>query len=226
MMQLQFHKFPILIFVSLICLSCSKKIWQGRSNDHKKWLKAFPTLEKAKGIEYINTQIRVFDMKKHETVADVGGYDGTYLSLYSLYTDSVNYIVEDVDSGGFRNLPFFVKHFESLKGTPNTNTYKTVLGEYTRTNLRSSSCDKILIIEAFHHFSDPVSMLTDIKQALKKDGILFIEEPIAERTKLKGSEPRYCRSDFLGLLQTNGFKLVYEEKSRGRFIIFKFVKAN
>ncbi len=215
----------IFIFLTLAFTTCSDKVWEGRSNDHKKWLKAFPTLEKAKGIDYVNTQVRVFDIKKHEVVADVGGYDGTYVSLYGLYTDSVNYIVEDPDTSGFKNLPFFISHFEKLKGSPYTCTYKTVKGDYKKTNLKPSSCDKILIIEAFHHFSDPVSMLNDIKKALKDKGILFIEEPLAEKTKLKGSEPRYCRRDFLALVETNGFKLVYEEKSRGRFIIFKFLKT-
>lgn len=202
-------------------LSCNSKVWQGRS-DSDKWLRAYPDLEKATSFSSINKQLRVFDFQKNETVANIGSYDGTYEALYALQKDSIRFYVQDIDSSGFKNLPKIIRHFENIKGKPLSCTFNFVLGSEKNTNLPVGEFDKIIIIEAFHHFTYPNEILQNIKACLKPGGKLFIDEPLAKKTKLKGAEPRYSKNDFLTLLEKNGFRLVSETPNNGRFIIFSF----
>jgi ubiquinone/menaquinone biosynthesis C-methylase UbiE len=52
----------------------------------------------------------------------------------------------------------------------------SVLGKYTDPMLPKNSLDLILLVDAYHEFTDPEAMLTKMRQSLKPDGVLVLIE--------------------------------------------------
>lgn len=80
------------------------------------------------------------------------------------------------------------------------------------------------MIDVLHHMTYPEEMLQDIRKILKPGGLLYFEEPIAEKTgKVGGMEKmRYSRVDFILLVEKNGFKYKEDNLLEGRTFIFTF----
>ena len=57
---------------------------------------------------------------------------------------------------------------------------KGVLGQVDDTQLPPETCDRMLVVDAYHEFSHPVEMLASMRKALKPDGRLYIVEFRAE----------------------------------------------
>ncbi|SFC25080.1 Methyltransferase domain-containing protein [Flexibacter flexilis DSM 6793] len=120
--------------------------------------------------------LTLYNIKKGDVVAEVGAASGWLEGVYSVMTASVTYYVQDIDTSILNQdqLSKMVKHYSSVRQTPQTNTFKMVIGTKTGTNLPDGAFDKIIISNSYHEFKDPASMVKDLAKKIKPNGTIII----------------------------------------------------
>ena len=96
-----------------------------------------------------------------------------------------------------------VSTFSRLTNRINTATFIPVIGMLTQTKLPKAAIDKLLIDNSLHEFSDPDSILTDIRTCLKPGGTLFILENLTTKSgTLHQVQTGRVEPDFVRLLSS------------------------
>jgi SAM-dependent methyltransferase len=157
--------------------------------------------------------LRAYKIKPGYKVAEIGAASGWTLGFLSMYTDSVSYFAQDIDTNFLNQtqLVNMVAHFSAQKMSTQTNTFDCVIGTPTQTNLPNESFDIILINNTYHEFSDKDAMIKDIKKKLKPEGRLIISELIANDYFVFKHEGCNIQAeslnDLLSLMNKNGLYL-------------------
>ncbi len=91
------------------------------------------------------------------------------------------------------------------------NNIEPVLGKVNDPNLPAGEVDLLLMVDVYHEFSHPESMLWGIRQSLKPDGVVALleyreEDPSVPIKPLHKMSKRQIMKEY----QANGFKLVRE----------------
>jgi len=161
---------------------------------------------------WVRNDLSFLQLQAHDTIADIGSFNGYYPCLYSVSSDSIVFYLNDVINEGFVYLDSIQAVCAKKRGSKLTNQFKVVIGEETSTNLPSSGFNKVMLRDALHHFKNPAAMLQDIKRIMKLHAKLILFEPIVNPGN---SNPNLCRGSmtrevFLKLMEDNGFKLSRE----------------
>jgi ubiquinone/menaquinone biosynthesis C-methylase UbiE len=110
------------------------------------------------------------DIKPGSVVADVGAGVGYHVwRLAGLVGPSGRVIAEDIQAGMLRLLD---KNIEARK----IQNVQIVLGTPTDPKLPEGKLDLVLMVDVYHEFSDPVSMMSHIRKSLKPDGRVVLVE--------------------------------------------------
>lgn len=157
--------------------------------------------------------IEFFDFKKGDYVADIGAGEGKYEGAFSLLFDSINYFVEDINKNILTQdkLNKVIKHYSSLKGVPQTNTFKLCIGTEKSTNLPDSLFDKIIMLSSFHEFTFVDEMIADISKKLKPDGKVYILDAFCTE---KG-HVNYTSDEVILKMKKHGFTLDKLQETKG-----------
>lgn len=194
---------PFFIFVS--CRSSKPNSNYESVNKLTLIKKYCPTKEKL----FSNYQIdlRAADLRNGETIAEVGAFDGVWTGIYSVFTDSMTFYIEDITSEGFSRNDSIMDYCAILRGNKGSYTVTKVIGSDSTTNLPEKTFDKIICNESFHHFTRADLMLADIKRKLKPGGKLFIRDSLAKKKMNKQPHFHYTHQELLEVLKTNGFEI-------------------
>ena len=163
--------------------------------------------------ETIKKMLDFIDIKKNDYVADVGGASGWYEAMFSVFTEGVNYFVEDIDTAYSNKIELdkAVKFYTKYRKSKQSNSFRFMLGTKRKTYLPDSLFDKILINNAFHEFAYQKNMLNDIKKKLKKNGQLVIFETYSNEFI------EYNHKD-CGLKAVNAENLIQQLKKQGLYL--------
>ncbi len=159
-----------------------------------------------------------------QTVLDIGG--GTGRNAYPLHRLGARVVVCDAAAGMVRQA--------RAKGLP------TVLGSAVHLPFADNSAERILVVDAFHHFVRPSPALAqpraahELMRVLKPGGRLIVEEPditrpavqmiaLTERLLLMGS--RFRSPDDLSALFVAAGAEVLTETRIGFSVLFVFTKG-
>ncbi|HOB53624.1 MAG TPA: class I SAM-dependent methyltransferase [Acidobacteriota bacterium] len=105
-----------------------------------------------------------------QVVAEIGAGRGRYtVQLIARVGADGRVYAEDIDADA-------LKHLRARCDRWNIRNVETVLGEVNDPRLPPNSLDLIFIISSFHHFDDPVTLMGNARQALKRTGRLAIVE--------------------------------------------------
>jgi SAM-dependent methyltransferase len=208
-----------LIFISFIttsqtCLNPSYKLNKLKSKG----------LTKDTIYNWVQKDLSFIQLTSHDTIADIGSYNGYYPLLYSVSTDSIVFYLNDIVNTGFIYFDSIYTLCTKIRGSKITNEFKIVMGENDSTNLPSITFNKIILRDALHHFKSPVSMLTDIKRIIKPNGKLILFESIKNSqvpnaTLCKGS---MTKDELVKLLGENGFTLTRQKFTENDRFWFEF----
>lgn len=130
----------------------------------------------------VKEELEVYDLKPGQTIADIGFGTAWLEGMLLVKFDSLNILAQDISKYSMKTSEYVFKKYLELRTSPNTNKISLVKGDKFSTNLPKDSCDKIIIRETFHHFSDIDTMMKDISSVLKENGKLYITEPYTEKT--------------------------------------------
>ena len=84
-----------------------------------------------------------------------------------------------------------------------------ILGSFHHPRLPSNSVDLILLVDVYHEFSHPVSMLKGMRESLRPEGVIVLVEFRSEDLKVP-IKPlhKMSKEQILKEIPANGFKLV------------------
>lgn len=172
----------------------------------------------------VKDDLAFIQFRVHDTVADVGSYDGYYPAMYSLFSDSVIFYLNDVTDEAITKFDSIKLLCESKQGRKFSNSFKTVLGEELSSHLPTHAFDKVILHDALHHFSHMDEMLQDMERIMKPGAKLLLYEPL----RSDSLAPWLCRGvmskdDMMGLMSRNGFKLTRQQMLSGNKNWFEFI---
>jgi len=136
--------------------------------------------------------LAAIDIKKGSVVADVGAGVGYHVwRLAEIVGPTGKVIAEDIQEGMIQLLR---RNIEDRK----LRNVEIVLGTPTDPKLPLNSLDLVLMVDLYHEFSEPVTMMKHIHNALKPDGRVVLVEfrkedpsvPIQPLHKMSSQEVR------------------------------------
>lgn len=164
--------------------------------------------------KYYKDLVTDFELKNGDIVADIGAASGWIDGILSVFTDSVTYYVQDINSIYLNEIEFenVMKHYSPLRLNSQTNNFHIIIGTKKKTNLPDIKFDKIIFNNAFHEITFPIQILNDIVGKIKPNGKIIIQEGFSSRQK-KHKLPGcgitgYKVQDVIDLLSKFGFYLV------------------
>jgi SAM-dependent methyltransferase len=117
--------------------------------------------------------------KKGEIIADVGAGNGYIEGMLSLFHDSLTFYIQDIDTSicNQREVGKVVDFYKNLNKKPFTCKFFVINGSDVESNLPDETFDKILMLCTYQYFKDPKNLMTDLRQKLKPDGVMYIVNP-------------------------------------------------
>jgi ubiquinone/menaquinone biosynthesis C-methylase UbiE len=154
--------------------------------------------------------VEAMAIRPGSTVADVGtgtGYMLPYLSKAAGATGHV--IAEDI-------FPDFLDRARMTARTQSLANVRFIEGTEQDPKLPGESIDAILVLDAYHHFDYPETMLGHIRDSLFKNGRLFIVDYYKRPTAMPGGDAvqhiRLDEEDVAREIEANGFHLVSQRE--------------
>ncbi len=199
---------------------------------HLKLDPGLPAYFLKKNGKFIHVLVREANFQTRDIIADVGAGDGLFDAGISIFTDSLIFYMEDIDSNAFNQNKFdrAIQFYSSVKKRRITNSFIPSLGKEKSTELQPGIFDKVLIIDTYHHFSYRDEMIHDINRIIKPGGELFIYDVLARK---EGDMHPVCQTtiylkeDILAQIQAHGFiikdliKLKKASSRKARLFIFR-----
>jgi len=114
--------------------------------------------------------LAALDIKKGSVVADIGAGVGYHVwRLSDIVGPTGKVIGEDIQEGMLRLLK---KNMDDRK----LRNVEVILGTPTDPKLPQNALDLVLMVDVYHEFSEPVTMMKHIQNALKPDGRVVLIE--------------------------------------------------
>ena len=219
----QNYSFSILILLSLFF---SQQYLVSTANaQSKKEIKELKRMRKGKTFPHFFHESRVdleeresrtvnlYGFQKHDTIASIGAGWGRWEVAFGSMLDSLVFYLEDIDTLKLNKeeLQFNKDYYTLLKGSTILSTYFIQIGNENSTLLPKGIFDKVIVINAFHEFSDKDLMIRDIHGILASDGRLILNEFDAFKS---GDIPMGCskriftEKEVIEMITTIGFKFV------------------
>lgn len=150
--------------------------------------------------------VEAIGLKAGQSVADVGtgvGYMLPYLSKAAGPTGHVT--AEDIQQD-------FLEKAKLRARTSNLNNVTFILGTEKDPKLPADTFNAVLVLDTYHHFDYPESMLAGIRDSLLSDGRFYLVDYYKSPTAMPGGRAmehiRLDRDDVAYEVESNGFRLI------------------
>lgn len=153
---------------------------QNRLEDRCGW-----NLESQEAVKKVyGPELAALNLTAGEVVADVGAGNGVRMCMFAMLYDSLTLYVEDIDAECLDSIVFagLRKTYEAMNGGAFSCNFHLVLGTAHETLLPEGIFDKVMVSASYHHFSDPETMLNDIRSKLKPNGRIYLIENVVRRS--------------------------------------------
>ena len=192
-------------------------------------------LKKEELTDYYNENFAGFGVKNGEIVADIGGASGWIDGVISVFTDSVSFYIEDIDTNyaNHDQMERVVKYYSELRDKPQTNKFQFVLGTTKLTNLPSNTFDLVILNNVYHEIKNKNFIIGELSRIIKPTGRIVICERFSNKfhkTRQPGCGMRSSKvSDIAEELGKYGFFLTntkYPEYAFYNFLTFEKSKTH
>lgn len=163
--------------------------------------------------------IELLGVRAGHSVCDIGAGTGFFsFRLAEIVGETGKVYAVDIDQDALN----YIKHRMETTGTTNIILVKS---EETDPKLSFSSCDKVLIVNTYYRFWAPVTIMKNIRAALKPEGEVAIIG-VKKNTPIHGpyhrSELRVSQEEVLSQMDEAGYKFTrsYDFLNTQYFLVF------
>lgn len=154
-----------------------------------------------------------FDIQQGDGVGELGAGSGWMSVLISILYDSIYLNINELGDYNVRQVR---RNLYQELTKAQLARCQFAVGSKNSTGLETEDLDLIIAIDAFHHFSDKISMLQSIKWSLAKEGRLCL----VEQVKTIDTGDYYCpqaleKWELEELMRQNGFVKTKERRLSG-----------
>ena len=138
--------------------------------------KVFYSPEEIKVDAKVKSYLQYATIKAGDVIADVGAENGYFSILLSMFYDSLDFYLQDINSRCLNPMEFGQVHnyYSVMHGQKIPNTFTLVRGEQNETHLPKGIFDAIIMNDVIHQLQHPVQFFKNLLDCLKEDGILYI----------------------------------------------------
>ena len=153
--------------------------------------------------ENTSEMLRELKLKPGMVVADVGCGNGYHaLTMAKTVGEKGKILCVDVQ-------PKMLAFLQDRAKEAGIKNCVSILGEFTDPKLPKNSVDLILLVDAYHEFTEPEAMLKKMRESLKPEGVLVLVEFRKEDKKVPIKEDhKMSKVQMDKELTANGFKVV------------------
>ncbi|HLP11389.1 MAG TPA: methyltransferase domain-containing protein [Flavobacteriales bacterium] len=211
----------VFLFMSIFVFTASAQLSYSRTHKLKT-----PGISKDTLYKRVKYDLDFIKPAKGDTIADLGTYDGLYPAMYSVFSDSVTFYLEDVNTRPLFFLDSLKMLCASISNKQITNTFLMFEGTQTYTNLPAQKFDKVILRDVVHHCQSSADILAEACRILAPGGKLILFEPVVPA---KGKNEKLCVGAFtmkqlMALTKEQDLKLVRKKQSQKDHYWFEFVK--
>ena len=107
---------------------------------------------KADLTRYFNDVYSNIEVKKDDYVASVGSSSGYVEALISLFVDSVNWTLQDIDTSCLNHseVKKVISYYEEILPKKINSNFEIIIGTELQTNLPRGKFDKVILLNVFH----------------------------------------------------------------------------
>lgn len=194
----------------------------------------FPQSDSLKASKRWGKWLPAFDLKANDTIISLGCGNGWREFELSLLTNKLTFYLEDLDSVSLNQLHVnkAKTQFTANRKSPLTNTFQLIYGTTRTIPVQDSFAQKVMIMNAYHHFDNKDEMLKEIYRILKYQGRLIITDHVS-LTKSKessyGCDRKYYllnEKDLVDQITKANFKLISVTKMEKKTRVFVFEKVS
>ncbi|HEY0653927.1 MAG TPA: class I SAM-dependent methyltransferase [Chryseosolibacter sp.] len=216
----------LLACISIVLVGCAKSLsYEGG-----------PVMKQKHIHETFTPILQFLEVKPGMHFADVGAGNGALPIMMSTLMNDVTVYVQDIDTKALtqHNLDKIIAHYsrKSKQDLAAKNRYRLVIGDLQHTNLPDRQIDLIYSNATIHVFDSPNEMLQDIRKKLAPGGRVFFRDSFRN----DNGEGEFCSdktcakrllaiSEFLELMDKNGYKLVKQSANMSGYPVFGFAVA-
>jgi SAM-dependent methyltransferase len=169
----------------------------------------------------IFTELSFYQIESGQKIGELGAGNGTFSVILAMATKEVQIFVNELNQGYVDYIQTKIQKNAQLL---DVSKIQTIKGSKSETKFPENELDRIVIRNAFHHFSKKEKMLKSINAALKGNGKLCLYEPILGKSNRKDVCVKALeRSYLVKVIEENGF-ILEEEKDLESGMLFRFRK--
>jgi hypothetical protein len=218
-------KLPLLLFLTSICFI--------NVFAQKPYKCGFYSKDTNKLNHYYTETLQFIEVKKGEQIASVGAQNGNMEVQLSIFTDSITWTLNDIDTGCLNKEEFgkVLYYYETLANKKIASNFSLVLGTETKTNLKTNFYDRVLLINTYHELTDKNLIVDDIYNSLKSKGRLVIMERMGNKRNKKRRDCNHImpyEPDFIEALKASHFILVDKKNAASKkssIVFYVFEKS-
>ena len=172
----------ILVLIIIVTCFSSCKNKNEHDTDSMQPTEGYPWVDNIDNIKKILQAkgLDTVDYKKGDFIADIGGGNGYFEAMLSLFFDSLTFYIQDIDSivCNQRTIDSTVAFYQRIHKKQFTNRFYAINGTDIKTNLPDNVVfDKILMLWTYQYLKNPKIIISDLWQKLKPSGIMYIVNP-------------------------------------------------
>jgi len=166
-------------------------------------------------------ELEFYQIESGQTIGEIGAGNGTFSILLGMISDEIQIVINELEKGF---VDYISEKISKNAQLLDVSKIEAIKGTKSKTGLRENQFDKIIIRNAFHHFSKKEKMLESIKQSLSENGKIYLYEPILVPSGNGNSCDKVLDKRYLvTIIEENGF-LLEEEKYVGSSVLLRFSK--
>ena len=170
----------------------------------------------------IFSELEFYQIETGQRIGEIGAGNGTFSILLGMLSDEIQIVINELEKGFVNYIGEKISNNNQLL---DASKIEVVKGTKSNTGLRDNQFDKIIIRNAFHHFSKKEKMLESIKESLSENGKLYLYEPILVPSGKGSSCDKVLDKQYLlTLIEENGFLLEKEKKLDNSSVLLRFSK--
>jgi len=179
------------------------KWYLGREMAHVMGFQGMEWLERPEREQEESTSLLLknMDIQPEDIIADIGAGSGYHVFKMAPVASAGQIYAVDIQ-------PEMLEEMSNKKQVNGIKNINLIQGSEQSVHLPENTIDKILMVDVYHEFNYPIEMIDSMRQALKKDGEIYLieyrgEDPnIPIKTIHKMTEAQSVKE-----FEANGFKL-------------------